>query len=166
MIAILNYLVTIVTVVGIVVLVCYVFQAAGLFGIAKKRGVAGAWMAWIPVLSDRLLGCIGDAAEKQKRLKTAVLLPVLSAAALALAVSVTVWADNTLMTTPINELGDMMNLLIFTIVVGVVYLVVRYITLYRVYAVHSNRAVLLLVFSVIFPVIVPFALFGLSRKRA
>ena len=41
-------------------LVCYVLKAVGMYRIAKRRGIHHAWLAWIPVGSDWLLGSISD----------------------------------------------------------------------------------------------------------
>ena len=40
--------------------VCYVLNAAGLYQIAKRRGIHHAWLAWVPIGVNWLLGSISD----------------------------------------------------------------------------------------------------------
>ena len=40
--------------------VMYVFQSAGVYAIAKRRGIRHAWLAWIPVANYWILGSISD----------------------------------------------------------------------------------------------------------
>ena len=41
-------------------LVAYIFMAVGMYTIANRRGIKHAWLAWIPLGSTWLLGCISD----------------------------------------------------------------------------------------------------------
>lgn len=41
-------------------IVCYVFQALGLYTIAKRRTIRHPWLSWIPVASLWVLGCVSD----------------------------------------------------------------------------------------------------------
>ena len=41
-------------------LVGYVLLALGMYTIAKRRGIANAWLAWIPFGQSWILGCISD----------------------------------------------------------------------------------------------------------
>lgn len=41
-------------------LVFYVLQALALYNIAKRRGLENAWLAWIPVGNDWMLGAVAD----------------------------------------------------------------------------------------------------------
>ena len=54
----------VVAVVGIIValvsLALYVVNSIGLHTIAKRRGIHNAWLAWIPVAKNWVLGCISD----------------------------------------------------------------------------------------------------------
>lgn len=40
--------------------VCYVLNAAGMYRIAKRRGIHNAWLAWVPIGCNWLLGSISD----------------------------------------------------------------------------------------------------------
>lgn len=66
----------------------YVLLAMGLYTIAKRRGIQRPWLAWIPIASTWLLGCISDQyqyvvrhEEKNKR-KILLVLEILMVAAL------------------------------------------------------------------------------------
>ncbi len=39
---------------------CYIFQAAGLYSMAKRQGIKPAGLAWVPVINFYLLGKIAD----------------------------------------------------------------------------------------------------------
>lgn len=41
-------------------IVSYIFQSAGMYTIAKRRGIELPWLAWVPVANMWLLGCISD----------------------------------------------------------------------------------------------------------
>ena len=41
-------------------LVCYIFTALSLYTIAQRRGLKNAWLAWIPVGFEWLLGSVSD----------------------------------------------------------------------------------------------------------
>ncbi len=61
-------------------IVCYVFDAVGVYRIAKRRGIHHPWLAWIPVGNSWLLGSISDHYQyvaKQKVTKRRVILLVL-----------------------------------------------------------------------------------------
>lgn len=38
----------------------YVLQAVSLYKIARRRGISNAWLAWVPVCSDWILGSVAD----------------------------------------------------------------------------------------------------------
>lgn len=40
--------------------VAYIFTGKSLSAIARRRGIEKPWMAWVPIGSDWLLGCISD----------------------------------------------------------------------------------------------------------
>ena len=40
--------------------VCYVLQSLAYYKIANRRGIDHAWLAWVPVGSTWILGCISD----------------------------------------------------------------------------------------------------------
>lgn len=61
-------IVSIVAALVAVVLICvlmirlalFVFRAVSLYRIARRRGIRNAWLAWVPVCSDWILGSVAD----------------------------------------------------------------------------------------------------------
>lgn len=51
-------------------IVSYVFQALGLYAIAKRRGVGTPALAWIPLANQFLLGCVSDDYQRKAKNKT------------------------------------------------------------------------------------------------
>lgn len=47
-------------VVGLVLLVGYIFQSVGLYTIAKNRGIQNPWLAWLPIGNYWIAGSIAD----------------------------------------------------------------------------------------------------------
>ena len=41
-------------------LALYVFRALSLYKIARRRGISNAWLAWVPVAGDWILGSVAD----------------------------------------------------------------------------------------------------------
>ena len=51
------------TILGVVLVCClvgWIIRALSLHSIAKRRGIRNAWLAWIPVGSHWILGCVAD----------------------------------------------------------------------------------------------------------
>ena len=62
-------------------IVMYVLNAVGLYRIAKRRGIHHAWLAWVPIGSNWLLGSISDHYQyvaKQKATSKRKILLILS----------------------------------------------------------------------------------------
>lgn len=62
--AIAGIVVGIVAAIGVCALVTgialFVFRALSVFKIARRRGISNAWLAWVPVCSDWILGSVAD----------------------------------------------------------------------------------------------------------
>lgn len=58
--AIVGFALIVLLIVALSSLVCYIFQAVGLHRLAKRRGLKHAWLAWLPIGSDWVLGCVSD----------------------------------------------------------------------------------------------------------
>ena len=87
----------------------YVLQAVGLYTIAKRRNIAHAWLAWVPVGSVWILGSIADdyLARTGKKARLRVWLVVLTAAVLVLSMVTLVGAVSTLTRVlTVNEMLD------------------------------------------------------------
>lgn len=46
--------------------VCYILGSKGLYAIASRRGIKNPWMAWIPIVSNWILGCVSDQYQQRK----------------------------------------------------------------------------------------------------
>lgn len=144
----------------------YVFTALSLYTIARKRGIACPWLAWLPVANLWLLGSVSDQYRylthgqlKHKR----VTLLVLDIAAIVLAgcLAATVFA---LIAGAVSAVIPLIVVLLLLLGVGVALTVVRFMALYDVYAsCDPENAALYLVLSVIFRFLQPIFLF-LSRN--
>lgn len=65
---------------SIIAIAAYVLGSLGFYGIATRRGIRHAWIAWVPIANGWLLGCISDqyqsvkfGKEKKKRIILLVL---------------------------------------------------------------------------------------------
>lgn len=74
-------------------IITYIFRSLGVYGIAKRRGLKGPWMAWVPVADSYLLGCVSDQYQyvvKGRNSSRRKWLVALRVAVLALSIVVTV----------------------------------------------------------------------------
>lgn len=152
----------------------YVFHAVGLSKIAKRRVVSGRWMAWFPLLDLWLLGNVCDrylmevkGKESHKRktllgltialLALGVISGILGFAAGFMAgmeMAVGLWLAVAVLVISVASL-----------VLAVILLVQNYIVYYHIYySCNPDGAAVLTVFSVLFPVIIPFVMFALRNK--
>lgn len=161
----------------ILAILCYVFQAIGLYRIAKRRGIPHAWFAWLPFLSNWLLGSISDQFRyvvKNKITHRRVILLILAivvGVGSGVTLSTTLnWLGNAIyqayqgydvdfdMAFPLITLSGLSSLLS---VLSLVTLVFQCMALYDLYSSCSPaNNVLFLVLGIIFPVTVPFFLFS------
>ena len=59
--AVVGGVIVVVALIALVIgVVSYILSAAGIYAIAKRRGINNAWMAWIPVANGWILGSISD----------------------------------------------------------------------------------------------------------
>ena len=162
----------------------YVLRAAGMYSIAKRRGIDHPWMAWVPVVDLWLLGCISDqyryvvkGQNKSKRkalLILNIIMAVLYIVFLVLWVGIVVNAVTGVMSGISEEemvnslLTSMMGLLAMCIPlmgVAIAVMVIRYMAMYDLYTSCSpQNNVLFLVLSIFFSVTEPFFIFC-NRKK-
>ena len=145
------------------VFVQYILQAVGLCTVARRRGIRHAWLSWLPIGNNWLLGCISDQYQyvvkgSNKRKRVALL--VLSLLVTALGVWLTAgWIQlireiamryqEVLLQAPMDLVLDavgLMGLLLVLWCVSVAFLVVKLTALYQLYAscVPGDRVVYLL----------------------
>ena len=154
--------------------VSYVLDAVGTYRIAKRRGIHHAWLAWIPVGASWLLGSVSDhyqyVAKRKttKRRKVMMILEILtwllSIGVIALSAALIVSSEKG--GAVAGEIGITAGLTVGMLALEGVYialLVFCYIALYDLFqSCRPNYAVLFLVLGIVFPVTLPFFVFGCS----
>ena len=183
MIALLFYFIYMLMVLA-VPLATYVLKSAGLYTIAKRRGIRNPWLAWIPVGCAWIIGCISDqyryVAKGQVKNKRKALL-VLWIIFWALMIAFVVWFF-VFMFQIVGMTGNqifmpsygygaeipqvMLSVLGFLLLwlalagVSVAMIVIRYMALYDVfYSCEPNNATLYLVLGILFVITQPIFLF-------
>lgn len=148
----------------------YVLGALAIYTISCRRGLRKPWLAWIPVLSDWLLGSLSDQYRYVVRGENKSKRKVLLTLSIAMAVLVTailvlfgVMVGKMIMN-PHRDVFSaafgMIGLCLPLMGVAIAYAVVRYMALYDVFkSLDPDNAVLFLVLSILFGVTEPFFLF-------
>lgn len=155
--------------------VMYVLNAVGLYRIAKRRGIHHAWLAWVPIGSNWLLGSISDHYQyvaKQKVTSKRKILLILSLCligclfVLAGGVVAIVVAAGSSMNASI-ALGVVLLLIAYLGMMGLaiaitVFCYIAYYDLFR--SCKPGNAVLFLVLSILFNVTLAFFVFFSSKS--
>lgn len=182
--AIVRTVVSVLAAVGIGVLMfaltLFLFRAASLYKIARRRGIRRAWLAWIPVCSDWVLGSVADQYQyvvKERVRNRRLPLLLLSLAMLGLSIVSVVMGIGT-MTNVLRMLftgngspnvgrAVLMTVLSMTQTgATIAYLVVRGIALYDFYSSCTSRYnVVFLVLGLIFRVLEPVFFFVCRNKE-
>ena len=156
-------------------IVMYVLNAVGLYRIAKRRGIHHAWLAWVPIGSNWLLGSISDHYQyvaKQKATSKRKILLILSLCligclfVLAGGVVAIVVAAGSSMNASI-ALGVVLLLIAYLGMMGLaiaitVFCYIAYYDLFR--SCKPGNAVLFLVLSILFNVTLAFFVFFSSKS--
>lgn len=170
--------------IGVVMsLIVYIFQAVGLYSAAKRRGIAHAWLAWIPMLDYWIVGSLAD--QYQQKVKSKNSCNRLILLLLAIASWVMGWVIGGICLGGISESlgsvvdGDLGSLIFALTTAGagsgalellqsglnLARMVFWHISLYHIYCAANPRySVTFLVLGIIFPVTIPFFLF-FNRKK-
>lgn len=162
-------------------LLSYILRSAGVYSVAKRRGIHHAWMAWIPVLSSWVLGCISDQYQylvKGKNTRRRIILLVFAIVSFVLStagsVSYLAAMGNTFQyaatssADAMDALAPMLTMWGFSLIasgVSIVAAVFRYMSMYDLYsAANPQYSVLFLVLSIFFGITEPFFVF-FNRKK-
>lgn len=148
----------------------YVLSAMALYAIAKRRGLACPWMAWVPVVNCWLLGSLSDQYQylvKHRHTNRRKILLGLDILKCVLMVLVTVLAVVLTFQLAFNMvLARLLCCLALLAGVSIARAVVRYMALYDVYrSVDPQNAVVYLVLSICVSVTKPFFLFFNREKE-
>ena len=162
----------------------YFLRAAGMYTIAKRRGISNAWLAWVPVAWIWVLGSISDqfryvtkAQVKYKRVTLLVmniLCTIVCIATLAvvgvkaadlISLSMTGGTEEELLMTGMSFLFQFLGMLLLLAGVSIAFAIMHYVALYDLYiSATPSNAVLFLVLSIFFGTLEPFFIF-FSRKK-
>jgi len=167
---------------SLVGLAFYVLQAVAVYRIAKRRCLKHAWLAWLPVGRDWLLGCISDqyqyVVKGQIRNRRFVML-ILAALTTALGAIMSLGSFGTIgsMISALFGIGDPNQMQVvapvmagslatlFNSIASVVYLVFFIITLHDLYAsCNPGNAVVFLILGIIFSFLRPIFIFTCRNK--
>ena len=164
----------------------YVLRAWGTYKIAKRRVLRHAWLSWLPIGQDWMLGCVSDQYQyvvKGNIKNRRKVLTICSVATLVLCISIVGMYANILLQLLINvdmldvwstdELAQMFAGNFATIaaltgisyVVSIVYTIFVYIAVYDLYAsCNPRRRVLYLIVSILLQILIPLFIFVNSKK--
>lgn len=149
----------------IYIIASYLFVAIGLHKISELRGHNKPWLAFIPIANYYLLGFIADNINsyQNKRSNYRIVLLVL-----AIIYSLFKVIKNILKWNILNTDNSPYLYFLVSIVVGIltlVMLVFSFMVLYKIYKDYSpDKAVVMLVLSIIFYFITPFIIFSIRRN--
>lgn len=152
----------------------YVLQAAGMYVIAKRRGIHHSWLAWIPVGNDWLLGSISDQYQyvarnrihSRRNVLLGLNLAMIGVAGAILAMGVYILAKDAAGAGFTERvLGAMAALVLLgciaLVIMAIILTVFRYIALYDLYASCSPQSALIyLVLSILLSVTQPFLVYA------
>lgn len=158
--------------------VSYILTALGMYTIAKRRGIHHAWLAWIPVGSNWLLGSISDqyqyVAKGRVRNRRKVLLGLslgMFAVIALMLVGFVMMLISEISGADASEMmfGGAIALILLCyfamFVLAIILLVFEYIALYDLFAsCEPDNSVLYLVLSILVGVVLPFFVFACRNK--
>ncbi len=155
---------------GLIVLF-YVFQGIGLFTMGKRRGLQAPWLAWL--IPSFVMGAIADDYDERTKGKSMGLRWILLGLTIGSIVLVNL-AGSSLVRYLVDDYyyygssaygASSGILIVIGALISIVSLVFNYIALFRVYqSANPASALMLLLLSIFFPVIVPFVLFAQRKK--
>ena len=161
-------------------LALYVFRALSLYKIARRRGISNAWLAWVPVCGDWILGSVADQYQyvvkgrvKNRRLPLlllSILQMCLNIVVTALGISTMTYVLRFVMTgAGYPDLGRLILLTLLSVAQAagmIAYLVIRCFVLYDVYSSCTSRNnVLFLVLGLVFYFLEPVFFFVCRNKE-
>lgn len=167
---------------GVIGVLFYCLEAAGMYAIAKRRQIHHAALAWVPVINVWMLGCISDQYQyvvkgRTRNRRTLMLVLQILSLLLSIGVTVTVSPSLTLILENPNihpdlltemVLGSLMSsfaLAAIESIFALILLVFTYIALYDLYrSCNPDGAVLYLVLSLFFSWLEPILVF-ICRKQ-
>ena len=162
----------------IIMIICYVFYSLGLYTIAKRRNLRYPGLAWVPLVSNYVLGSVSDQYDLSytgKYTKMRLVLLWFSIVLLAVFIILVIALISLLASlpyifsgfSPMNMAQFMYLPFLYMILLpaAMVVAIIQYIAIYNVYRSCSpDYALMMLVFSIIFPIIIPFVFFAIRKN--
>ena len=117
----------------------YILTAAGMYSIAKRRGILHPWLAWIPVANAWLLGSISDQYQyvvkgKVKNRRSVLLSLSIAAMAISVVLCFLTGKPVDVYMAALAGIGGISILLVLTsAVISTIYAVFRYLALFDLY---------------------------------
>ena len=148
--------------------VSYVLGSLGSYRIAKRRGIHHAWLAWIPVGCNWLLGSTSDHYQyvvKHKVTKRRTIQLILNLILLAFSMAIGIFVA-VAVTAQSNAMAIAMVVVAYFMVLALslAIMVISYICYYDLFqSCKPGNAVLFLILGVLFPVTLPFFVFACSK---
>lgn len=168
---------------NLVSLAVYIFTALALYNIAKRRGIANPWLAWVPFTQFWTLASISDDYQmkahnrkKNKRVAMLVIMIVVLAMAIALAVFCVAMVVSSIASgealESMEDLGAMAGIVAIVVVLTLVLValvialtVLQYMALYDVYrSCDPDNAVVFILLTVFFSITQPIFLMLAQNK--
>ena len=161
----------------LIALAIYVFIAISLYSMASRRGIRHAWLAWVPIGNNWILGSLSDQYRylvKGKICRKRMILPALSGGILLLIpVMFGMVAVNTALgaafDSDFSAATTFLGFVFFTlamIAIEIVALVFGYIAVYDVYrSCDPDNAALFLILTIVVPLCYPILLFCCRKKE-
>lgn len=161
---------------GIVLLCClvgWILSSMGLHKIAKRRGIAHAWLAWLPIGREWVLGSVSDQYEhlvQNKITSRRKILLILNVAAFVCGIAyVACTAMAEFMLLDENAVGGLVLAMIIPyflfLGVNIALMVFYHICNYDLYrSCNPRNAVVFLVLGIVLPVCQPFFYFACRKK--
>ena len=174
--AILGVFLVILAAILVVALVFWVFRSIGLYAVAKRRGISSAWMAWIPIGCQWVLGSVSDQYQFLVHEKTTSRRKIMLALNLGCLVVCLGYFVLSIVTgvmaavtgeTNVNAAMPLLMLVPYLLMVGlsIANLVFTHICSFDLYrSCNPDCAVVFLVLGIILPVTEPFFYFSCRRK--
>ena len=160
-------------VIGLLAIVFYVFQSVGLYTIAKRRGIANPWLAWLPVGNYWIAGSIADqyqyvvnGAVKNKR----KILLALNIASFVISGLVSGFYNGMVLYAGDGYLGTYLSMSsivsLLTSGISIATLVFWHWSLYELYTSCKPRSnMLFLILGIFFGFLIPFFIFACRNKE-
>lgn len=162
-------------IIGIVIwIIFYILSSLGLMKIADKNGVRHSYLAWIPILNKYVLGKVAF-----KSTATTIIFFILSLVSSfsiyfgTISVGPTYLDPNTYVSqyksqygsyTVVTKYMPSSGLSLFICLIALIFYIMYMIALYKIYAKMSTKAVIMIICSIIFPILIPIFLFAIRKN--